>query len=52
MVEDSLFALSKRVIQLQAHVNREIGLVNEHMAKALKGMGDRETPKVRPISSM
>lgn len=46
MVEDSLFALSKRVIQLQAHVNREIGLVNEHMAKALKGMGDRETPKV------
>lgn len=46
MVEDSLFALSKRVIQLQAHVNREIGLVNEHMGKALKGMGDRQTAEV------
>lgn len=46
MVEDSLFALSKRIIQLQAAVNREIGLVNEHMAKALDQMGDRKTGEV------
>ena len=40
MVEDSLFALSMRIPQLAA-VNREIGLVNRHMGKALDGFGDR-----------
>ena len=46
MVEDSLFALSKRVVQIQATVNREIGLVNEHMSKALDGIAERQTPEV------
>jgi hypothetical protein len=46
MVEDSLFALSKRVVQIQAMVNREIGLVNDHMQKALDGIADRKTPEV------
>ena len=43
MVKDSLFALSKRVTQLQAIVNREIALVNLHMGQALGGFTDRET---------
>jgi chromosome segregation ATPase len=43
MVKDSLFALSKRVTQLQAIVNREINLVNLHMEQALEGFTDRET---------
>ena len=41
MVEDSLFALSMRIPQLASAVNREIGLVNRHMGKALDGFGDR-----------
>lgn len=43
MVKDSLFALSKRVTQLQSIVNREISLVNLHMGQALDGFTDRET---------
>ena len=43
MVKDSLFALSKRVTQLQSIVNREINLVNLHMGQALEGFTDRET---------
>jgi hypothetical protein len=46
LVEDSLFALSKRVPQLSAMVNREIGLVNHHMEKALGGFGDRMTDEI------
>lgn len=46
MVEDSLFALSKRVVQISGIVNREIGLVNDHMADALDGIGERQTPEV------
>ncbi|MFK7808232.1 MAG: DUF4175 family protein [Saprospiraceae bacterium] len=46
MVEDSLFALSKRIVQLEAFVNREIGLVNEHMGEALDNYGDRYTDKI------
>jgi len=43
MVEDSLFELSMRIPQLAPAVNREIGLVNHHMALALGSFGDRET---------
>lgn len=46
MVEDSLFALSKRVTQLQAPVNREITLVNENMQIALDELGERKTTVV------
>ena len=46
MVEDSLFALSKRIFQLEPIVNREIGLVNEHMGDALDEVGERNTPEV------
>ena len=46
MVEDSLFALSKRVPQVSAAVNREINLVNENMEKALEYIPERQTPQV------
>lgn len=43
MVEDSLFALSKRVAQLKSYVNQEVGKVNENMAAALKKIEERGT---------
>ena len=46
MVEDSLYALSLRVRQLAGAVNREVGLVNHHMDKALSGFGDRNTSDI------
>ncbi|MCC6601117.1 MAG: DUF4175 domain-containing protein [Crocinitomicaceae bacterium] len=46
MVEDSLFALSKRVPEISAAVNREINLVNENMDKALGSIPDRRTPEI------
>lgn len=44
MIEDSLFALSKRVPQLDAIVNREISAINNNMDKAIKLFADRNTP--------
>ena len=46
MVEDSLYALSMRIMQLAPIVNREIGLVNSHMGDALDEVGERNTPEV------
>ncbi len=43
MVEDSLFALSKRVPQISSAVNREIGLVNANIAQAISEIGERMT---------
>lgn len=41
MIEDSLFALSKRQPKIQSYVNREIADVNSNMAKALNYMEAR-----------
>ena len=46
IVEDSLFALSMRVRQIAGAVNREIGLVNHHMDKAVGGFTNRETANI------
>ncbi|MBL4752875.1 MAG: hypothetical protein JKY52_04630 [Flavobacteriales bacterium] len=43
MIEDSLFALSKRVVEIEPFVNREIAAINENMAKAIQFMADRKT---------
>ena len=49
IVEDSLFALSKRVPQLQALVNREMNLVNENMDQALAHLAEaRANSSERP----
>jgi hypothetical protein len=42
-VEDSLFALSKRVPQLQSVVNKEINLINHNIDGAIKEMQERRT---------
>lgn len=47
MVEDSLFALSKRVEELQGIVNREISSINQNMATAIEHLSERETPQAR-----
>jgi hypothetical protein len=44
IIEDSLFALSKRVPQLEATVNQEISDIRRNMDEAVTGLSDRETP--------
>ena len=52
LVEDSLFALSKRVPQLQALVNREMNLVNENMDQALTHLAEaRANARERPLAA-
>jgi chemotaxis protein histidine kinase CheA len=46
MIEDSLFALSKRVVQLESTINKEIRAINTNMAKAIDFMQERQTPMV------
>ncbi len=43
MVEDSLFALSKRVPQIESIVNEEISAINKNIGKALEDIGERRT---------
>jgi hypothetical protein len=47
MVEDSLFALSKRVMQIKAKVNQEIAAINMNMEQALENLEDRLVPQAR-----
>lgn len=43
LIEDSLFALSKRVPQIETIVNREIRSVNSNMKKSIAQMAERKT---------
>ncbi len=47
MIEDSLFALSKRVIQIEAKVNQEISAINQNMDEGLNNLEDRLVPQAR-----
>jgi hypothetical protein len=47
IIEDSLLALSKRVIAIQSFINKEIGMVNSNMEKAIKDLGDRNVYSAR-----
>jgi hypothetical protein len=47
MIEDSLFALSKRVAQIAAKVNQEISLINQNMDESLDNLEDRVVPQAR-----
>ncbi len=42
-VEDSLFALSKRVPQIEATVNKEITAINTNIDQAIANLGERHT---------
>jgi len=41
--EDTLYALSKRIPQIQSTVNREVEAINSHIDAALENLGDRRT---------
>ena len=43
MVEDSLFALSKRVVQIESIVNEEISNINKNISYAIADIGERMT---------
>ncbi|MBI3500520.1 MAG: hypothetical protein HY063_01900 [Bacteroidetes bacterium] len=51
MIEDSLFALSKRQAAIQSVVNREISAINSNMEKSIELMGKRENRFAPDISS-
>jgi len=44
LLEDSLFALSKRVMQLGPHINKEVAAMNRNIENAVKHIADRQTP--------
>ncbi|MDR6941990.1 DUF4175 family protein [Mucilaginibacter pocheonensis] len=41
--EDSLYAISRRIPQIQSTVNQEISSINSHIDQALDNLGDRRT---------
>jgi len=43
--EDTLYALSRRIPQIQATVNQEVTAINTNIDKALDFLGDRRTPE-------
>jgi hypothetical protein len=47
MIEDSLFALSKRVASIAGKVNQEISSINLNMDEALDNLEDRMVPQAR-----
>lgn len=47
IIEDSLFALSKRQPQIESVVNREIGAINNSMEKAIVEMAERRSSRAR-----
>lgn len=52
VIEDSLLALSKRVPQLQAAVNREMNQVNEGMENAMERIGEaRANERQKPMAA-
>lgn len=46
IIEDSLFALSKRSLQVKHFITEEISKVNKNISKSLKQIGERQTHKV------
>jgi hypothetical protein len=47
LIEDSLLALSKRVMQLQSFVNKEVSDLNEHLQRTVDFLSNRQTPQAR-----
>jgi hypothetical protein len=43
--EDSLYALSRRIPQIQSTVNTEVTSINNHIDEALENLGERRTPE-------
>lgn len=52
VIEDSLFALSKRVTQIQGIVNREMNAVNDNMDEAVRYLGEaRANERYKPMAT-
>ncbi len=47
VLEDSLFALSKRVSQISSMVNTEISSINDNISKSIAHLQDRVVPQAR-----
>jgi len=47
VMEDSLLALSKRVIQIQSIVNEQMTIINDNIAKSIDHLQDRQVPVAR-----
>lgn len=45
MIEDSLFALSKRISQISSFVNKEISLINYNMDESIAHLAERRSPQ-------
>jgi hypothetical protein len=45
ILEDSLYALSKRQIQIKATINREMSAISNNIKKSLSNMAERQTEK-------
>ena len=46
-IEDSLFALSKRVVEIAPKVNQEITAINQNMEESLDNLEARMVPQAR-----
>jgi hypothetical protein len=47
LIEDSLVALGKRLMQLQHMVTKEVSALNDHLEKAVDHLGNRQTPQAK-----
>jgi hypothetical protein len=47
IIEDSLLALSKRVTEISAYVNREVSKLNDNLDRSVQSYGDRNFPDIR-----
>ncbi len=45
IIEDSLFALSKRVVEIESIVNKEVSNIKDNMNKAVEELAERRTPQ-------
>ena len=45
IIEDSLFALSKRVPEIKSAVNKEVADIKRNMDESVQNLSDRETPQ-------
>ena len=45
IIEDSLFNLSKRVVQIQSTINKEISSINNNITKSIKHLEERDVNK-------
>lgn len=47
LIEDSLVALGKRIMQLQSSITKDMAQVNDNLQKAVESLGARQTPQAK-----